>query len=54
LPADLSLATCEACAGLGESATEHVAMRALNDSDALPVDDPELRSALSHPMAAAG
>jgi AraC family transcriptional regulator of adaptative response / DNA-3-methyladenine glycosylase II len=45
-PPDDLLRRLRAIAGIDESAVEYVAMRALNDSDALPVESPELRRAL--------
>lgn len=45
-PPDDLLRKLRAIKGVGESAIEYVAMRALNDSDALPADIPELRGAL--------
>lgn len=46
-PPDELLLKLRAIKSLDESTIEHVAMRALNDSDAFPVADPELRSALT-------
>lgn len=45
-PPDGLLLQLRAIEGVDESAIEYVAMRALNDSDALPAESPELRSAL--------
>jgi AraC family transcriptional regulator of adaptative response / DNA-3-methyladenine glycosylase II len=44
-PPDDLLAKLRATKGVGEAAIEYVAMRALNDSDALPADLMELRVA---------
>lgn len=46
-PPDELLLKLRAIRGLEESTIEHVAMRALNDSDALPVQDPELLRGLA-------
>lgn len=45
-PPDDLLLKLRVIAGVDESAIEYVAMRALNDSDALPAESPELRNAL--------
>jgi AraC family transcriptional regulator of adaptative response / DNA-3-methyladenine glycosylase II len=45
-PPDDLLRRLRGIAGVDESAIEYVAMRALNDSDALPAESPELRGAL--------
>jgi AraC family transcriptional regulator, regulatory protein of adaptative response / DNA-3-methyladenine glycosylase II len=45
-PADDLIRELRAIEGVDESALEYIAMRVLNDSDALPAEDPELRGAL--------
>jgi AraC family transcriptional regulator of adaptative response / DNA-3-methyladenine glycosylase II len=45
-PPDDLLSRLRAVKGVEDSAVEYTAMRALNDSDALPAEDPELRSAV--------
>jgi AraC family transcriptional regulator of adaptative response / DNA-3-methyladenine glycosylase II len=45
-PPDDLLLRLRALPGIDESAIAYVAMRALNDSDVFPIDNPELRSAL--------
>lgn len=46
-PPDDLLLRLRAISGINESTVEYVAMRALSDSDALPVESPELRAALA-------